>query len=271
MRSGLFFMFVMTAEGSPSALVVRNTFRFRCPGVLGGQCQDDQGDQVGHHVVDGTRDLKGCQEGESAVYVGQRAEETEQEGCSRDVQGLPLTEDHNGQGQEAEACDAGLKLPLGDACGDVDDSAQTAEKTGDQDAGPAHHFDVDTDGVGCRGVLAACHKTKAEAGLIEDEVGDEKEDQGCQHEPVELEPADIDDQGLLRLHVLNRGGDVVRVLRDVDGLDDNGCERCCQHVHSCADQCLVRAEVNACDAKESRVDHSQKHGGKDNQQNNDKS
>ena len=112
MRSGLFFMFVMTAEGSPSALVVRNTFRFRCPGVLGGKCQDDQGDQVGHHVVDGARDLEGCQEGESAVYVGQRAEESEQEGCSRDVQRFPLAEDHNGQGQEAEACDAGLKCPV---------------------------------------------------------------------------------------------------------------------------------------------------------------
>ena len=96
--------------------------------VLGRECQYDQRDQVGHHVVDGSGDLEGCQEGEAAVDVGQRTEESEQKRCSRDVDGFPLTEDHNGQSQEAEACDAGLKLPLGNAGGDIDDAAKAAEE-----------------------------------------------------------------------------------------------------------------------------------------------
>ena len=94
----------------------------------------------------------------------------------------------------------------------------------------------------------------------------EEQDHGDKHEPVELEAGDVDDQCFFRLHVLDRGGDVVGILRDVDGLNDDRCKSSGKHVHGSADQCLVCAEINARDAQKGRVNEAHEHGGQDYQQ-----
>ena len=120
-------------------------------------------------------------------------------------------------------------------------------------------------------MLAACHEAQAEARLIEDKVRGEEQDQSDQHKPVELEAADVYDQSPFRLHVLDSGGYVVGIFRDVDGLYNDSCKSSCQHVHSSADQCLVCAEVDARYAQERGIDQSHEHGGQDHQQDDDKS
>ena len=119
------------------------------------------------------------QEIKSRINVGQRSEKSEQKSCGTDQSRLPLSEDHNRKGEESETCNTVLEFPLADACRDVDDTAETAERTGDQNARVAHFQDIDTDGVSSLRMLAACHEAKTEFGLVEDYMGRYK-DQHCE-------------------------------------------------------------------------------------------
>ena len=102
----------------PAALVVRDTFRFRGTGLAGGKGQHHQGNNVGQHIVHLTGNIQRRQEVKAHIYIGQRPEQAEQQRRQRDADGFPLTEDHNRQGQEAEAGHTVLKPPLGYAGGD---------------------------------------------------------------------------------------------------------------------------------------------------------
>ena len=67
--------------GLPLSLIVRNTFRLWCPGVLRYEYKDDQGNDVWEHVVQSTWKLQCNQCIKACVYVGQGTEQTEQKGC----------------------------------------------------------------------------------------------------------------------------------------------------------------------------------------------
>ena len=78
--------------------------------------------------------MQGCEEVEAGVDIRQSTEHTEQQCGPCDVFRLPLTEYHNGECEEAEACHTDLEFPLADARGDVNKTAEAAESTGEQNA-----------------------------------------------------------------------------------------------------------------------------------------
>ena len=54
----------------PLALVVGDTLRLGGAGLLGGEGQHHQRNDVGHHVVDGAGDIHGHQEIEAEIDIG---------------------------------------------------------------------------------------------------------------------------------------------------------------------------------------------------------
>ena len=63
----------------PLALVVGDTLGLGGAGLLGGEGQHHQRNDVGHHVVDGAGDIHGHQEIEAEIDIGQSAEAAEQQ------------------------------------------------------------------------------------------------------------------------------------------------------------------------------------------------
>ena len=250
-------------RGCASALplVVGDTLRLGGAGLLGCERQHHQRDDVGHHVVHRAGDVHGLQEVEAGIHIGQRPEQAEQQGRQRDAGGLPLAEDHNGQRQEAEAGHAVFEPPLGHAGGDEYDAAQAAQHTGDQDAGPAHLIDVDAHGVRRLGMFAAGHEAQTEAGLVQHHIGTDQQQQRHQHEPAELEGADVHHKRLLGAGVLDDGGHVIGVGGGVDGLDDDGGAGGAQHVQGRAHDGLVRLEVDAGHGQQAGIDGAQQRCG----------
>ncbi|CAN4040120.1 TetR/AcrR family transcriptional regulator C-terminal domain-containing protein, partial [Dysosmobacter welbionis] len=174
----------------------------------------------------------------------QGPEEAEQQRRQGDAGGLPLAEDHHRQGQEAETGHAVFKLPLADARDDIHNAAQAAQHAGDQYAGVAHPVDVDAHGIRCLGMLAAGAQPQAEAGLVQHHIGDYQGDHRQQHAPVELKAADVHQECLAAVQVLDGGGHVVRIGGGVHGLHEHGGRGGAQQVHGRAHQCLVRLEVH---------------------------
>ena len=99
--------------------------------------------------------------------VGKALEHSKEHGCAKDVEGLPLAKDHNGQCQKAGTGNADFKVPGLHAGDNVSQAANTAQETGDQHTGIAHAVDVDTNGIRCLGVLAAGAQAQAKAGLVQ--------------------------------------------------------------------------------------------------------
>ena len=103
--------FAEKRPGSAGTLVVGDALCLGGHAVLGREGQDDHGRHERHHVVDVAGPVQLCQEG-GICNVGQALEHGKEHGSPKDVEGLPLAEDHNGQGQEACTGHAHLKVPL---------------------------------------------------------------------------------------------------------------------------------------------------------------
>ena len=115
-------------RGSARTLVVGDALRLGGTGALGGERQHDERDDIRHHVVHRTGNVHRREEAKAHVDIRKRAEQAEEERRERDALGLPLTEDHDREGQEAEACHAVLKAPFGNAGGDEHDAADAAKE-----------------------------------------------------------------------------------------------------------------------------------------------
>ena len=140
-QAALFF------DASALSLIIWDALRFGRSGVLGRERQNDQGDDVGQHIVHRTWDIQRNEEREAEVHVRQRAERAEEQRRQRDARRLPLAENHDRQREEAETGDAVFKLPLGHAREDVADAAKPAVDAGNQHTRPAHFQHVDAHAV----------------------------------------------------------------------------------------------------------------------------
>lgn len=253
------------AIGSSCSLVVGDAFRLGRSGALGGKGKDDDGDDVGQHIVDAAGDLECFEEIEAGVDIAQCTAEAEEQCRPRDVLGLPLTEDHNGKCKEAEARNTVLKRPLADACGDIYDAAETAECAGDQNACPTHLVDIDADGVRRLGMLTASHKTQTEAGLVHHNGNEDEDYDGKRNEKVQLKAAEIDEECLPAFTVDDVGGGVACVLRGVYRLDDDRCCGNAEEVQCRTDYGLIRLEVYTCDRKQCRIRNTCRNSREDDQ------
>ena len=112
---------------------------------------------------------------DAGVRGGDTFEQAEQQGCTGDVQGLPVTEDHNRQGQEAEACHLAGGGTVGGGKG-VHKAAHTGQGTGDGGTGIAHLVHIDAQRVGSLGIFTAGAQPQTKAGLVEQNGQDDKQD-----------------------------------------------------------------------------------------------
>ena len=85
-----------------AALVVGNALCLGRSGLLGGEDQNHHGCDKGHHIVDLLAPVERRQE-RGIRNIGQRLKHRKEQCRTGDLQWLPLTEDHNRQGQEAHA------------------------------------------------------------------------------------------------------------------------------------------------------------------------
>ena len=115
-------------------------------------------------------------------------------------------------------------------------------------------------------MFAAGHQPQAKARLIERDPRKNDGDKRDEHEPVELEFADVDDERRFRRGVLDGGGDVVGVGRGVDGLDDDSRPGGAEQVHRGADEGLVGLEVDAGDAEQRRIHDAEQDGAEQHEQ-----
>ena len=119
-------------RGSARTLVVGDALRLRRAGLLGGEGQHDERNDIREHVVYRAGDIERGQEIEAGIDVRQRAEHTEQQRRERDTDGLPLAEYHDSQRQEAEAGHTVFKFPLADACGNIHYAAEAAQQKAEE-------------------------------------------------------------------------------------------------------------------------------------------
>ena len=198
---------------SAAALVVGNAFGLGGPGLLGGESQHRQGHQVRQHPVQVRADSQLRQQVhpvavdvDRAVGCGNALEQTEQQGCSGDVQGFPVAEDHNRQGQEAKARHIAVGGAVGGGQG-VHETAHACQRTGDGGAGIAHFVHVDAQAVRRLGIFTAGAKPQAKAGLVQ---------QDRQHN--EKQNAHIGGQVHLVQEGLSQEADIRRLVNAEGGL-----------------------------------------------------
>ena len=165
-------------EGLSLSLVVGHALRFRRPGLLGRKGQDDQGDDVGQHIVHAAGKVQRLPGKSKPVYTLPRARNRPKTRAASAMRvGFHWPKIITASARKPEAGHAVFKLPLADAGGDVDHAAQSAQDAGDQDARVAHLIDVDAHAVSRLGMLAA-GQPQAEAGLVERHIGQDQGGQG---------------------------------------------------------------------------------------------
>ena len=189
-----------------------------------------------------------CQEG-GICNVGQALEHGKEHGRAKDVEGLPLAKDHNGQGQEACTGHAHLKVPGLHRGHDVSHAANGTQGTGEQHTSVAHLVDIDAHRVGCLGMLAAGPQTQAEAGLVQHHIADDQQDDAQRNKDAELQPADAEQEGLIGIVQLGAAA-VAEVFGDDHG---NGGG---QQVQGCAADGLVRLQVDGGKGQQQAVHHA---------------
>ena len=74
----------------------------------------------------------------------------------------------------------------GTGCHRVGQTADAAQETGDQHASVAHLVDIDAHRVRCLGMLAAGAQAQAKAGLVHDDIGHDKQDDGDGSSQIEI-------------------------------------------------------------------------------------
>ena len=103
---------------------------------------------------------------------------------------------------------------------------------------------------------AALVQAQTEAGLIEQDIGRGEQQRGHEHEPAELERAEIDGERLLRTGILHDGGNIVGIRSGVDSLDNDRRARGAEQIQRGADKRLVRLEVDAGHGQQAGIDHA---------------
>ena len=157
-----------------------------------------------------------------------------------------MAEDHDRQGKETETRHAVFKLPDRYARQDVAQAAQTAQRTGNQHARPAHLVYTDANRGSRLRMFAACHQPQTQPVFVQENIYQHNRDDGNHHEPVELKSVDIHDKHLPGGNIFNLGRMIIRIGGGVHRLYKHGRRSRRQQVHRCANQCLVRIEVNCC-------------------------
>ena len=178
---------------SAGTLVVGDALGLGSHAVLGGEGQNDHGCHEGHHVVDVAGPVELCEEG-GVGDVGQTLEHGKEHGCTADVEGLPLTEDHNGHGKEACTGHADLEVPGLDGRHDIGQTADGTQSARDDDTGIAHLVDVDAHRVRSLRMLAAGAQTQAEAGLVQHDVADDEQCDAQRDKDAQLQAADAEQE-----------------------------------------------------------------------------
>ena len=105
-------------------------------------------------------------------------------------------------------------------------------------------------------MLAAGHEPQSEPGLVQQHIGGYQQKRRNEHEPAELERAEIDGERLLRTGILHDGGNIIGIRSGVDGLDNNRRARGAEQIQRGADKRLVRLEVDAGHGQQAGIDHA---------------
>ena len=116
-------------------------------------------------------------------------------------------------------------------------------------------------------MLAAGAQPQTEAGLIEDDIRSNEDQEGHQHKPVEFKAADVGGKGFFRRAVSHGGGDVVDVLGHVDGADQHHGGGGAQQVQGGTDHGLVGVEADGRHAQQQREEHTHHDAGQDDNEN----
>ena len=124
---------------------------------------------------------------DAGVGGGDAFEQTKQEGGPGDVQRPPVTENHHGQRQKAEARHVAVGGAVGGGQG-VHKAAHTRQRTGDGGADIAHLVDIDAQRVRRLRILTAGPQPQAEAGLIENDGQDDEQDDADVGSQIDLHP-----------------------------------------------------------------------------------
>ena len=181
---------------SAGTLVVRDTLSLGGHAVFGGKGQNDHGCDERHHVIDVAGPVELCQEG-GIRNVCQTLEHGKEHGGGTDVEGLPLTKDHNSQCKEARASHADLKVPGLHRGHDICQTADSAQRTGKQHTRVAHLVDVDAHRIGCLRMFAAGPQAQAEAGLVQHHIADDEQHDAQRHKDAQLQAADAEQERLV--------------------------------------------------------------------------
>ena len=189
-----------------------------------------------------------CKEG-GVCDVGKALEHGKEHCRAKDVEGLPLTKDHNCQCQKACTGHADFKVPGLHRGHNIGQTADGAQRTGKDDTGVAHLVNVDAHRVRSLRMLAAGTQTQAEAGLIQHDVADHQQDQPQRHEHAEFQPADAEQEGLVGIVQLGAAA-LAEVLGDDHG---NGGS---QQVQCRTANGLVRLQVDRGKGQQQAVDHA---------------
>ena len=162
------------------SLVVGDALCLGGAGLLGGEGQHHQRDDIRQHPVNMGADADLRQpvhavavDVQAGVGRGNALEQAEQQRCSGDIQRLPVTEDHNRQRQEAEACHVAVGGAVGGGQG-VDEAAHAGQRAGNGGAGVAHFVDIDAQTVRCLGILTAGAQPQAKPGLVQNDGQDDE-------------------------------------------------------------------------------------------------
>ena len=206
-----------------------------------------------------------CEEG-GVGDVGQTLEHGKEHGCAADVEGFPLTEDHNGHGKEACTGHADLEVPGLDGRHDIGQTADRTQSARDDDTGITHLVDVDAHRVRSLRMLAAGAQTQAEAGLVQHDVADDEQCDAQRDKDAQLQAADAEQEGLVGVVQL-----CAAAVAEVLGDDHSHCRR--QQVQGRAADGLVRFQVDGREGQQQAVDHagdsshqhSDEHGGESRQ------
>ena len=105
-------------------------------------------------------------------------------------------------------------------------------------------------------MLAAGHEPQAEAGLVQQHIGRDQQQQCHQHEPAELEGTNVHQKSFFCAGILDGGGHIIGVGRRVDGLYDNRCPCDAQHIQRRTYNGLVCLEVDAGHGQEAGINHT---------------
>ena len=150
------------------SLFVGYAFCLGSAGALGGESKNDEGDKIGKHAVQ-VWAYADFLKPENTVAVNintgvagcNALEQTEEEGGTGNVQGLPVTENHNSESEEAEACNVTVRRAVSSGEG-IYKAAHAGEEAGYGSACIAHFCYIDAERVRGLGIFTAGTQSETE-------------------------------------------------------------------------------------------------------------